>query len=249
MTIPALAVALALLGQAGQSSPAPIRLIVDSVEVKSEPPPVVRQGSLYLPVRPVCMALGVILTWDQVKSELRISAPRREAVLRPGSAVIHVDGEQFHVEKEPLVIKEATYLLDSVFARCLPLDIILDRSQNAALVTYVWDKQEVTIEEIVRWPRFMRGRPIIVEGEYRGWRSRGETGPVRYGPPSRRGDWIIRDETGALYVTGRRPKQLDPIEDVGAKVRVEGSASLVDRDDGPVPFIRANQVAVKERPG
>jgi len=55
----------------------------------------------------------------------------------------------------------------------------------------------------------------MVSGEYQGWSG-------GYGsPPVTRSDWVITDETGGIYVTGKS-SGLDPVSDKGKKISVVG---------------------------
>ena len=78
------------------------------------------------------------------------------------------------------------------------------------------------IAEITSNPAEYEGKAVTVSGEYRGW----EAG---YGsPPVTRSDWILRDETGAIYVTGKAPPGLDPVEDRGKELTVYGVIRVKD---------------------
>ncbi len=74
-----------------------------------------------------------------------------------------------------------------------------------------------------------------MSGEYQGWSS-------EYGsPPVTRSDWIITDETGGIYVTGRYT-ELDPVKDKGKKITVAGK---VEVSDGQV-YLNAEIVTIGE---
>ena len=63
-------------------------------------------------------------------------------------------------------------------------------------------------------------------GEYRGWES-------GHGlPPATRNDWVIRDETGALYATGDSQGLRHPA-DIGKPVTITG----IVRSKNEVPYI------------
>lgn len=91
--------------------------------------------------------------------------------------------------------------------------------------------QDVTINEIKTNPANYDGKMVTIKGEYRGWQA--EDGQ---GPPITRSDWVIRDGTGWIYVTGEYPK-LDPYEDIGHKVivmgvvRIKNSKAYIEADD------------------
>ncbi len=55
-------------------------------------------------------------------------------------------------------------------------------------------------------PREFDGRTFEITGYFRGWNLFGEAS----GTPITRNDWVIADNTGAIYVTGAAPQGLDP---------------------------------------
>ena len=55
-------------------------------------------------------------------------------------------------------------------------------------------------------PREFDGRTFEITGYFRGWNLFGEAS----GTPITRSDWVIADNTGAIYVTGAAPQGLDP---------------------------------------
>lgn len=73
---------------------------------------------------------------------------------------------------------------------------------------------------------------VTVSGEYQGWN--GEYGS----PPVTRSDWVIADETGWIYVTGRYPG-LDPAKDKGKKITVVGKVEANDQ-----VFFRAETIKI-----
>ncbi len=80
--------------------------------------------------------------------------------------------------------------------------------------------EQVTIADIASNPTEYEGKTVTVSGEYRGWES------GHGSPPVTRSDWILRDETGGIYVTGKVPPGLDPVEDKGKKITVYGVVRL-----------------------
>ena len=63
------------------------------------------------------------------------------------------------------------------------------------------------IGEILASPDDFAGKQVNITGYYRGWDLLKE---VSNGSPVTRSDWVIADETGAMYVTGVAPEGLDP---------------------------------------
>lgn len=90
-----------------------------------------------------------------------------------------------------------------------------DREGN----NYIWALQiqrivPRTIGEVTKGIKDNLGKKVLISGEFRGWE--GSLGP----PPVTRSDWIVKDETGYIYVLGAPP--LNPIEDKGKRILVIG---------------------------
>jgi len=77
-------------------------------------------------------------------------------------------------------------------------------------------KEAISIADIIASPARHEGKTVTLTGEYRGWE------PGHGSPPVTRSDWILKDETGAIYVTGKLPPGFDPSQDVGRKITVSG---------------------------
>jgi len=88
----------------------------------------------------------------------------------------------------------------------------------------------VTIAEIKNKSDELVGELVIIKGVYMGWKGEGP-------PPVTRSDWVIDDNTGAIYITGKSPN-LDPIKDVGKNITVVGYVRLKDT----TPYIEAVKV-------
>jgi len=72
---------------------------------------------------------------------------------------------------------------------------------------------------ILNAPREFDGRTFEIVGYFRGWNLLGE---ARGSPPVTRSDWVIADDSGAMYVTGIAPPGLNPgsREDIWNVVRL-----------------------------
>ncbi len=77
-------------------------------------------------------------------------------------------------------------------------------------------EEAINIANITSNPTEYEGKIVTVDGEYRGW----EAG--HGSPPVTRSDWVLADETGAIYVTGKISPGLDPVKDIGKKITVDG---------------------------
>lgn len=90
----------------------------------------------------------------------------------------------------------------------------------------------VRVGDILLNPAVYSGREITITGEYRGW----EPG---YGtPPVTRSDWVLKDDTGGIYVSGILPSGLDPVDDRGTGITVYG---VVKVTNGQV-YIKAGEI-------
>jgi hypothetical protein len=81
----------------------------------------------------------------------------------------------------------------------------------------------------------LENQRVTIRGEYRGWKD-----DVPH-PRITRSDWVVRDHTGAIYVTGRGYPSSGSI--VGKRVIVRGVVEL--SKDG-IPFIRAERVSLEQ---
>jgi hypothetical protein len=94
---------------------------------------------------------------------------------------------------------------------------------------------QAAIGEIRANPTLYQGQTVTVEGVYQGWQG-------GYGsPPVTRSDWLVEDETGWLYVTGKPAGDLDPLDDIGRPIKVTGQLELTD--DGE-PYLVAGEVEI-----
>jgi hypothetical protein len=95
-----------------------------------------------------------------------------------------------------------------------------------------------TTSEILKDPVAYIEKEITILGEYRGWQSE-----EVYGPPVTRSDWVLRDESGEIYVTGKLPR-LDPVKDLGKPVKVKG---VVRIGINSRPYIEAEELVIIKR--
>lgn len=93
----------------------------------------------------------------------------------------------------------------------------------------------LSIGDIRGTPTAYEGEVVTIEGKYLGWK--GGFGS----PPVTRSDWLIQDDTGWLYVTGK-PAGLDPLGDVGHPIKVTG---VVRVTEGGEPYVDAQEIEIK----
>lgn len=105
--------------------------------------------------------------------------------------------------------------------------------------TYIWALQvkeiaSKTIDEVIKGIKSYLGKKVLISGEFRGWE--GSAGP----PPVTRSDWVVKDDTGYIYVLGAPP--FNPIEDKGKKIIVIGTLKVSKSD---IPYIEP--ILIEER--
>ena len=108
-------------------------------------------------------------------------------------------------------------------------------------------QEELThiVASIVANPHSYEGQRVTVVGYYRGWDLLREAGT---GPPVTRSDWVIKDTSGAIYVSARSGRQglgsLDPASrnDAGAILKLVG---LVHVSAEGQPYIDAESIAIQ----
>ena len=81
----------------------------------------------------------------------------------------------------------------------------------------------VTVSEAIRRSTELAGKNVSISAVYLGWKGDPNDANLKGGPPLTRGDWIITDSSGSMYVSGAT--DLDPNKDVGTRVNVIGKLS------------------------
>ncbi|MGQ9556144.1 MAG: hypothetical protein ACUVWR_18740 [Anaerolineae bacterium] len=98
------------------------------------------------------------------------------------------------------------------------------------------------VGSILAEPLTFEGKDITVIGYYRGWDLLGEAG---VGPPVTRSDWVIKDLSGAIYVSAHSEAKVpdglspDSLEDTDAVLKVMGIVRV--SADGQ-PYIDAKSI-------
>lgn len=105
--------------------------------------------------------------------------------------------------------------------------------------TYIWALQvkkimPKTIDEVMKDIKSYLGKKLLISGEFRGWE--GSAGP----PPVTRSDWVVKDDTGYIYVLGAPP--FNPVEDKGKKIIVIGTLKVSKSN---IPYIEP--ILIEER--
>jgi len=79
------------------------------------------------------------------------------------------------------------------------------------------------ISDIFAKPENYLNKEVTVTGQFMGWK--GAAG----GPPVTRSDWVLKDETGAIYVVGPYPPGcIPPDTGIGTRIKVKGVVKIND---------------------
>lgn len=84
--------------------------------------------------------------------------------------------------------------------------------------------EKVQIKQVIDNQDSLDGKDVSVEGFFRGWKG---------GCPSSymltRSDWILEDETGCIYITGRIPDSVSPMKPQGEHILVKGRVLMNEK--------------------
>ncbi len=93
----------------------------------------------------------------------------------------------------------------------------------------------VRVRDLIDSPNRWFGQHVVLEGRNEGWKADPACPICACGPPVTRSDWVLRDDTGCIYVT----KTYAPSHTRGQRVQVEG---VVRRGSKGQLFMEATQV-------
>lgn len=93
------------------------------------------------------------------------------------------------------------------------------------------------VGEILSQPERYKNQTVGVTGYYRGWDLLKE---VKGSPPITRSDWVIADNSGAIYVTGLAPETLDPASQADVWTVIHLTAIVENNQTGI--FLKAQSI-------
>jgi hypothetical protein len=97
---------------------------------------------------------------------------------------------------------------------------------------------KITIQKILKNPAEFANKEIALEGAFQGWKGKCEDSS-----PLSRSDWILKDETGCIYVSGKIPGGVSTTEPRGEVVVLSGTLRA---KEGGKPYFEAKEVRLKE---
>ena len=137
---------------------------------------------------------------------------------------------------QPLAFKSRLWI------QCLAvvLLVLLEGCQTASTQQAAEENPITSIKAIQAEPDQYAGSEVTIVGTYRGWNLLGEAEGVS---PVTRSDWVVKDDSGAIYVEAndQNISSLSPSEDTEAMVKVSGFVRLTA---GNQPYIEPTSVEV-----
>jgi len=107
----------------------------------------------------------------------------------------------------------------------------------SALSATIPKKNELTsVQEILDHQERFFEKDVTVRGVFRGWKEKCTSSSM-----ITRSDWVLEDDTGCIYITGRIPKALSPLKPKGESVLVQGRVITTKKGK---PAIKAAQITL-----
>jgi len=98
--------------------------------------PVLRGGTVYLPVRFLAEAAGGAAGWDSAGRKVTVTAPRTVIEFTIGSPVVLVNGEERRIEQPPILSRGRAMLPARFLGEALGFEVAWDAAANAVVLTY-----------------------------------------------------------------------------------------------------------------
>ena len=97
---------------------------------------------------------------------------------------------------------------------------------------------KITIQKILKNPSEFVNREIALEGAFQGWKGKCEDSN-----PLTRSDWILKDETACIYVSGKIPSGVSTTDPRGEVLILSGTLKI---KEGGKPYFEAKEVRLKD---
>jgi hypothetical protein len=99
-------------------------------------------------------------------------------------------------------------------------------------------ESRITIQKILKNSADFVNKEILLEGTFQGWRGKCEDST-----PLTRSDWVLKDESGCVYVSGKIPSGVSTTAPRGENLILSGSLKI---KEGGKPYFEAKEVRLKE---
>jgi hypothetical protein len=96
---------------------------------------------------------------------------------------------------------------------------------------------KITIQKILKNAGELVNKEFLLEGAFQGWK-----GKCEESSPLTRSDWILKDETGCIYVSGKIPAGVSTLDPKGEPLVVSGVMKI---KEGGKPYFQAKEVTQK----
>ena len=100
-------------------------------------------------------------------------------------------------------------------------------SANMDGATVQKDAAVILIKQIMDAPADYDGKEVLLQGVFLGWK-----GGCSSSVMLTRSDWVLQDDSGCIYITGRIPDSVSPATPKGERIQVTGRV-LVNKKGGP----------------
>lgn len=222
-----------------------IILLLNGLQITMPGPAYVHQGRVWAPVRPVLQGAGYKVVYTAATRQVVVSRANQRLALdlrpEPNPPPPGPRGPYYAIRRGGQVY------FPLGFVRLLDLTLRYQPTRRLAEVgTAPQAPQDASLAAILTDPLSWTGRPVRLTGEYLGW----SPYPFCYATDTTNltpGDFVLRNESGALYchmvpppqpgpatlglAEGARPP-LTPYESLGRRLAVEGVVELA-RDGRP----------------
>jgi hypothetical protein len=95
---------------------------------------------------------------------------------------------------------------------------------------------KATIKDILTGSVKFNSPEVMVKGIFKGWKGKCPSSSM-----ITRSDWVLEDDTGCIYITGRIPNFLSPAQPKGERVLVKGRVITTDKG---TPVIKASRITL-----
>ena len=108
---------------------------VDGQQVDVPQEPQNKDGILWVPLRPLCEAVGASVTWDPNTGTVNIEHPKRRIELTPGNIEVIVSREAHELQAAPYVEDGETWVPVRFFNLQLGYGLNVDLGANRVEIT------------------------------------------------------------------------------------------------------------------
>ena len=112
-----------------------VAVIVIDEKVEFDRAPMVEEGTLFIPLRFVAEKLGATVAWDGETKSVFVSVEGILSSLQIGNTKLFANGEEFILEKAPVLVENRTLVTKDVVERMLGVKVAWDSEAGIATVT------------------------------------------------------------------------------------------------------------------